>query len=172
MGLQLAPTTVIVEVVLLLLPPPQAARVIKQHAAARIPKSRTPAPLLDLHDIHALWDHSRHIRAAVEVACVSALLENKIRGLNRNGTVAVALLRCDRLLHGLEVTAKNLLQVGLIRAIPRDPKNVAVGGNKLTNLLSRRNLDLVCDLALGRDAAKGALHVGCVGLHRRDVVTQ
>ena len=75
-GLQLAPTTVMVEVVLLL-PPPQATSVSRQHAAARIPRSRTPAPLLDLGDIHALWDHSRHIRAAVEVACVSALLKHK-----------------------------------------------------------------------------------------------
>src|SRR5215469_10299969 len=75
-GLQLAPTRVMVEVELLL-PPPQATRVRTQHAAARIPRSRTPTPLLDLVDIHALWNHSRHIRAAVEVACVSALLKHK-----------------------------------------------------------------------------------------------
>ena len=42
-GLQLAPTRVMVEVVLLL-PPPQATSVKTQHAAARIPRSRKPAP--------------------------------------------------------------------------------------------------------------------------------
>lgn len=43
-GLQLAPTRVMVEVELPLLPPPQATSVRTQHAAARIPRSRTPAP--------------------------------------------------------------------------------------------------------------------------------
>lgn len=75
-GLQLAPTRVMVEVELPL-PPPQATSVRTQHAARTIPRSRTPAPLLDLGDIHALWNHGRHIRAAVEVACVSALLKHK-----------------------------------------------------------------------------------------------
>ena len=75
-GLQLAPTTVMVEVVVPLLPP-QAMRVRRQHTAARIPRSRTPAPLLDLGDIHALWDHSRHICPTVKTACVSALLKHK-----------------------------------------------------------------------------------------------
>jgi len=104
-GLQLAPTRVMVEVELLL-PPPQATSVRAQHAAATIPRSRTPAPfLLDLGDIHALRNHSRHIRAAVEVACVSALLKHKSRSLDRNRSVPVALLSGHRLLHGGEVAA-------------------------------------------------------------------
>jgi len=43
-GLQLAPTTVMVEVEELLLPPPQATMPTRQHTAARIPRSRTLAP--------------------------------------------------------------------------------------------------------------------------------
>ena len=42
-GLQLAPTTVMVDVVLLL-PLPQATIATRQHTAARIPRSRTLAP--------------------------------------------------------------------------------------------------------------------------------
>jgi hypothetical protein len=78
-GLQLAPTVVMVAVVLLLLLlPPQAASNIRQHAPTRVPRNRTLSPLLlDLCNIHALWDHRRNIRAAMETACVSTHLEDE-----------------------------------------------------------------------------------------------
>src|SRR5208283_614554 len=101
-GLQLAPTTVIVEVELLL-PPPQATSDTRQHTAAKIPKSRTPSPLLDLGDIHALRNHTRDIRAAVKFACVSALLKYKIRSFDGDRTVPVALLGSSRLFRTLKV---------------------------------------------------------------------
>jgi hypothetical protein len=43
-GLQLAPTTVMVDDVELLLPPPHAGSRMRQQMAARIPRSRTPSP--------------------------------------------------------------------------------------------------------------------------------
>ena len=76
-GLQLAPTAVIVDVVLLLLPPPHATPIRRQPAAAKVARTRTPSPLLDLADIYALRNHRWDICAAVKVASVSSLAENK-----------------------------------------------------------------------------------------------
>jgi len=101
-GLQLAPTTVMAEVVLPLLPP-QATSNKRQHTAARIPKSRTPAPLLDIGNIHTLWNHRRYIRAAVETACVAVRLKHEAGGLNRYRRVSAVLLGDGRLLHRLEI---------------------------------------------------------------------
>jgi len=78
-GLQLAPTVKIVEVVVLL-PPlllPHATKNVKQHAAAKSPKSRTLSPLLYFGDIDALGNHGRNIRAAAKTSHVSALVEDE-----------------------------------------------------------------------------------------------
>ena len=75
-GLQLAPTSVIVDVVE---PPPllQAASSARHQTPARVPRIRTPAPLLDLSDIYTLWHHGRNISPAMEAACVSTLLKDE-----------------------------------------------------------------------------------------------
>lgn len=77
-GLQLAPTAKIVDVVGLL-PPllPHATKNVRQHAAAKSPKSRTLSPLLYFGDIDALGNHSRNIRAAAKTPHVSGLVEDK-----------------------------------------------------------------------------------------------
>src|SRR5271165_2646145 len=114
-GLQLAPTKVIVDVELLLPPPPQAAAKSRQPTAAKSPRSRTPAPLLDVSDIDALRHHRRYVSTPMEAAHVSALLEDEVRRLDKNRAVTMALLRGDGLLHRLKVRTQQLLQVGLKR---------------------------------------------------------
>src|SRR5271169_4530932 len=170
-GLQLAPTTVMVAVVLLL-PLPHATSDTRQHIAARIPRSRTLAPLLDLGDIHALRDHSGHVGPAMEVACVSALLEYESGTLNRNRAVSTALLSGHSLLHGLEVGTEDLLQIRLKRTFPGDAENVSVKRDKLAHDLAGGNLNFVCNVALGGNAAERPFHVRLVGLHRGNVVAQ
>src|SRR3974390_1929760 len=171
-GLQLAPTNVIVEVAVLPLPPPHATDNSRQPTATRVPRNRTLSPLLDLADIDALWNHRRKIGAAMEVACVSARLEDESGGLDRHGTVSMALLEGDRLLHGFEVGTQQLLHVRLKWAFPCDRKDGAVGGNEFAHDLSGGNLDFVGDVVLRSYAAQRALHMRFVGLDSGHVVAQ
>jgi hypothetical protein len=77
-GLQLEPTSVIVDVVLPPPPlPPHATESNRQPTAARNPRNRTPAPLLDTADIDALGHHGRKVGTAVKIACVSGRMEDK-----------------------------------------------------------------------------------------------
>ena len=76
-GLQLAPTVVMVEVELLLPPPPHATAISRQPTAAKLARRRTLSPLLNFADIHALRKHRWYISAAVKVASVSRLAEDK-----------------------------------------------------------------------------------------------
>src|ERR1019366_1700927 len=94
-GLQLAPTRVIVGVEVLL-PPPQATSSPRQYTPARIPRIRrirTRSPLLDLGDIYTLGHHRRDIGPAMEAACVSTLLKNETGGLDVNWASSMTLLR-------------------------------------------------------------------------------
>ena len=107
-GLQLAPTRVIVGVDEPL-PPPQAASNKRPHTPAMVPRIRrirTPSPLLDFVDIDTLWHHGRNICAAMEAACVSTLLKDETGGLDKDWTVTMALLRRHGLFHRLEVGAQ------------------------------------------------------------------
>src|SRR5215471_9386667 len=97
-----------VDVVLLLPPPPHATAINRQPTAARIPKTRTLSPLLDLGDIDALRHHGRHIGTATEVAHVATLLEDERRRLYGNWTSRLALLRRYRFLHRLKVGTEQL----------------------------------------------------------------
>src|ERR1035438_10364147 len=104
-GLQLAPTRVIVGVELLL-PPPQAASNRRLHTPARVPRIRrirTRSPLLDLGDIYTLGHHRRDISPAMEAACVSTLLKDEAGGLYKNWAAPMTLLRRHGLFHRLAV---------------------------------------------------------------------
>src|SRR5450755_4052776 len=101
-GLQLAPTSVIVDVVE---PPPllQAASSARHQTPARVPRIRTPAPLLDLSDIYTLWHHGRNISPAMEAACMSTLLKDETGCLHEYRAMTTTLLRRHGLFHRLEV---------------------------------------------------------------------
>src|ERR1019366_9387909 len=171
-GLQLAPTRVIVGVEVLL-PPPQATSSPRQYPPARIPRIRrirASSPLLDLGDIYTLGHHRRDIGPAMEAACVSTLLKDEAGGLHKDWAAPMTLLRRHGLFHRLEIGTQQLLQVGLERPLPRHTENGAVRSHKFAYQLTRGKLDFVADIALGGNAAQRALHVRFVVLHGGNVV--
>src|SRR5262249_17744769 len=102
-GLQLAPTVVIVEVPPLLLPPPQAMRRSKPDTAARFRKN---APLLlYLHppNISPLGNNGGNKSAAIKTASMPPRGKKKIRLFDQNRPAPPPLLGGNRLLHRLEI---------------------------------------------------------------------
>jgi hypothetical protein len=170
-GEQLAPTKVIVEVVVPLLPP-HADSSARQNTPARIPRIRTPAPLLDLSDIYALGHHRRHISPAMEVACVSTLLKYETGSFYGNRTVSMTLLRCYCLFHRLEVGSEDLLEIRLKRTLPCDTKDSPFLRDKFAHRLSSGSLYFVLNILLRGDAAQRPLHASFVNLDSCDVVAQ
>src|SRR5664279_2011579 len=169
-GLQLAPTSVTVGVVE---PPPllQAANSARHHTPARVPRIRTPAPLLDLSDISTLWHHGRNISPAMEAACVSTLLKNETGCLHEYRAMSAMLLR-HCLFHRLKVGTQKLLQIGLKRSLPRDAEDGDFRRDKLAHRLPGGDLEFVRDIALRGDTAQRPLHARFFGLYGGDVVAQ